>query len=110
LKDNFKNIDAVLIDPFNRQTVSQDSLLELLSVLPGHIIVPLEDRVALCSKFFDYHALDPGSVPAYEIGDRVNAFWVAIQRLQDPDTGKQLRRHEHLCKHSLACPSLPLPS
>jgi hypothetical protein len=52
--------------------------------------------VALCSKFFDYHALDPGSVPAYEIGDRVDAFWVAIQRLKDPATGKQL--YPNLCK------------
>jgi hypothetical protein len=43
--------------------------------------------VALCSKFFDYHALDPGSVPAYEIGDRVDVFWVAIQTLKDPATG-----------------------
>jgi hypothetical protein len=71
-------------------------LLELLSVLPGHIIVPLEDRVVLCSKFFDYHALDPDSVPAYEKGDRVDAFWVAIQRLKDPATGKQL--YPNLCK------------
>jgi hypothetical protein len=44
----------------------------------------------LCSEFFDYQALDSGSVPAYEIGDRVDAFWVAIQRLKDPATGKQL--------------------
>ena len=54
------------------------------------IIVPLEDREALCSRFFDYQALDSGSVPTYEIGDRVDAFWVAIQRLKDPATGKQL--------------------
>ena len=54
------------------------------------IIVPLEDRETLCSEFFDYQALDSGSVPAYEIGDRVDAFWVVIQRLKDPATGKQL--------------------
>jgi hypothetical protein len=78
--------NAVLIDPFNRQRASQESLLELLSVLPGHI-VPLEDREALYSGFFDYQALDSGSVPAYEIGDRVDAFWVTIQRIKDPATG-----------------------
>ena len=52
--------------------------------------------MVLCSKFFDYHALDPDSVPAYEKGDRVDAFWVAIQRLKDPATGKQL--YPNLCK------------
>jgi hypothetical protein len=51
--------NAVLFDPFNRQTASQESLLELLSVLPGHIVL-LEDREALCSEFFDYQALDSG--------------------------------------------------
>jgi hypothetical protein len=44
----------------------------------------------LCSEFFDYQALESGSVPIYEIGDRVDAFWVAIQTLKDPATGKQL--------------------
>ena len=37
---------AVLIDPLNRKTVSQQSLLELISALPEQIIQP-ESREAL---------------------------------------------------------------
>ena len=62
------------------------------------------DREGLCSEFFDYQALDSGSVPAYEIGYRVDAFWVVIQRLKDPDTGKQLYPIKFVqARH--ACPS-----
>jgi hypothetical protein len=44
------------------------------------------------------------NIPAYEIGDRVDAFWAAIQRLKDSATGKQLYPIKFVqARH--ACPS-----
>jgi hypothetical protein len=82
--------------------VNSLSLNQLKTVFK--IIVPLEDRETLCSEFFDYQTLDSGLVPAYEIGDRVDAFWAAIQRLKDSATGKQLYPIKFVqARH--ACPS-----
>jgi hypothetical protein len=48
---------AVLIDPLNRKTVSQQSLLELISALPEQII-QLESREALCAEFCEYQSME----------------------------------------------------
>ena len=99
---------AVLIEPLNRKTVSQQSLLELISALPEQIIQP-ESREALCAEFCEYQSMESTLIPSYEIGDCIDLFWSSMQKLKDPATQNlmyptlcRLAKHVVLIPHSNA--------
>uniref|UniRef100_H2ZX01 HAT C-terminal dimerisation domain-containing protein n=1 Tax=Latimeria chalumnae TaxID=7897 RepID=H2ZX01_LATCH len=96
--------NAVLVNPATRQTASLQSLLELVQQLPEDVI-PVSSRDALFMEFCNYQSASMSDLPAVDQGERVDAFWTAMEQLKDPTTGQKL--YPTLCrlaKHVLLIP------
>ncbi|KAL5020288.1 hypothetical protein ScPMuIL_003180 [Solemya velum] len=83
-----------------------EGLLQLVEQLP-ECVVPEENRDALCREFCTYQT--DAIPPAYDPDDRVDVFWVAMEKVTDPATNQptysslcRLAKHVLLIPHSNA--------